>query len=131
MNTILGTVMCMLFVAITAINDGKKEKEPMKMEAEKMEMEAKKKKEMEKKKMEEERKAIAMKNSIAGKAMATEDLFTLVAALIVANLVNMLSEPFDYMVFNQQIMPLKNQPVGTVYCLLNLENKDTPQKLLN
>ncbi|WP_178990482.1 hypothetical protein [Winogradskyella schleiferi] len=99
MNTILETVMCMLFVAITACNDGRKEKEQMKMEAGKKEMEAKEKKEMEMKKMEEERKAIAMKNCIAGKAMATEYLFTLVAALIVADLANMLSEPVDFTVF--------------------------------
>ncbi len=130
MNKILGTVMCMLFVVITACDDGKKEAERMKMEAEKMEIEAKEQKDLEMKKMEEEKKAMEMKNSIAGKAMANEDLSTLVAALKAADLANMLSEPGDYTVFAPSNNAFEKLPKGTVDNLLKPENKETLQSVL-
>ncbi|WP_229724563.1 fasciclin domain-containing protein [Winogradskyella forsetii] len=120
----------MLFVVITACDDGKKEAERMKMEAEKMEIEAKEQKDLEMKKMEEEKKAMEMKNSIAGKAMANEDLSTLVAALKAADLANMLSEPGDYTVFAPSNNAFEKLPKGTVDNLLKPENKETLQSVL-
>ncbi|WP_246277439.1 fasciclin domain-containing protein [Winogradskyella ursingii] len=129
MNRITGLLTCMMLVVLTACNDGKKE-EQMKMEAEKMEMEAKEKEEMEMKKMEEEKKEMAMNNSIAGKAMANENLSTLVAALKAADLAEMLSEPGDYTVFAPSNNAFEKLPEGTVDNLLKPENKEQLQNIL-
>lgn len=130
MNRILGTVMCMLLVVLTACNDGKKEEEKMKMDAEKVEMEATQKKDMEMKKMEEERMAMAMETSIAGKAMSNNDLSTLVAALKAADLATMLSEPGNYTVFAPSNQAFSKLPEGTVDNLLKPENKESLQSVL-
>ena len=130
MNRILGTVMCMLLVVLTACNDGKKEEEKMKMDAEKVEMEATQKKDMEMKKMEEERMAMAMETSIAGKAMSNNDLSTLVAALKAADLATMLSEPGNYTVFAPSNQAFSKLPTGTVDNLLKPENKESLQSVL-
>ncbi|MGB3608089.1 MAG: fasciclin domain-containing protein [Psychroserpens sp.] len=131
---IFGTLMCLMLLTLTACDDGKKEKEAerMKMETEKMEMQEKAEKEkmvMEEQKMAEEKK-MAMENSIAGKAMATEDLSTLVAALKAADLAGMLSEPGNYTVFAPSNQAFSKLPKGTVETLLKPENKDQLQSVL-
>ncbi len=130
MNRILGTVTCMLFLVLTACNDGKKEAEKMKMDAEKVEMEATQKKDMEMKKMEEEKRVMAMETSIAGKAMSNDDLSTLVAALKAADLATMLSEPGNYTVFAPSNQAFSKLPEGTVDNLLKPENKEGLQNVL-
>ena len=130
MNRIIGTVTCMLFLVLTACNDGKKEAEKMKMEAEKVEMEATQKKDMEMKKMEEEKRVMAMETSIAGKAMSNDDLSTLVAALKAADLTTMLSEPGNYTVFAPSNQAFSKLPEGTVDNLLKPENKEGLQNVL-
>ncbi|WP_229720421.1 fasciclin domain-containing protein [Winogradskyella helgolandensis] len=128
MNRILAGVMCMLFVVTTACNDGEKEEEKREMEAAKIEMEANQKVDIEN--MEEEKKAMAMETSVAGKAIANEDLSTLVAALKAADLVAMLSEPGDYTVFAPSNQAFSKLPEGTVDNLLKAENKESLQGIL-
>ncbi|WP_244954738.1 fasciclin domain-containing protein [Winogradskyella helgolandensis] len=128
MNRILAGVMCMLFVVTTACNDSKKEEEKREMEAAKIEMEANQKVDMEN--MEEEKKAMAMETSVAGKAIANEDLSTLVAALKAADLVTMLSEPGNYTVFAPSNQAFSKLPEGTVDNLLKPENKESLQGIL-
>ena len=130
-NRILGTVTLMLFVVLTACNDGKKEAEEMKLEAEKTEMEANQQRETEMKKMEEEeKKAMAMETSIAGKAMSNGDLSTLVAALKAADLATMLSEPGNYTVFAPSNQAFSKLPEGTIDNLMKPENKVGLQNVL-
>lgn len=130
MNRLLGAFMCFSLVVLTACNDGKKEEEKMKMETEKMEMQAKEKQDMEMKRMEDEKKKMDMSNSIAGKAMANEDLSTLVAALKAADLATMLSEPGNYTVFAPSNQAFSKLPEGTVDNLLLPENKTKLQSVL-
>ncbi|WP_040756179.1 fasciclin domain-containing protein [Winogradskyella psychrotolerans] len=130
MNRILGTVTCMLFVVLTACNDGKKDAEKMKMEAEKVEVEAMDKKDMEMKNMEEEKKAMAKETSITGKALSNTDLSTLVAALKAADLTTMLSEPGNYTVFAPSNQAFSKLPEGTVDNLLKPENKESLKSVL-
>lgn len=129
MNRILGTITCVMLVALTACNDGKKEEEKMKMEQERMEMEAAEKEEMEMKEK-EEAKMMAMENSIASKAMNDESLSTLVAALKAADLATMLSEPGNYTVFAPTNQAFSKLPEGTVDNLLMAENKEKLQSVL-
>lgn len=133
MNRIFGTLLCMTLVVLTACNDGKKEEEQMKMEKEKMEMEAAEKEKMamkEKAEKDEMMKKEAMANSIAGKAMVTEDLSTLVTALKSADLATMLSEPGNYTVFAPSNQAFSKLPEGTVDNLMKPENKEQLQSVL-
>lgn len=129
MNRVFGTIMCVMLVALTACNDGKKEEEKMKMEQEKMEMEAAEKEKMEMEEKEEAKK-MAMENSIAGKAMKNENLSTLVTALKSADLATMLSEPGNYTVFAPTNQAFSKLPEGTVDNLLMAENKEKLQSIL-
>ncbi len=121
--------MCIMLVALTACNDGKKEEEKMKMEQERMEVEAAEKEEMEMKEK-EEAKRVAMENSIAGKARKDENLSTLVTALNSADLATMLSEPGNYTVFAPTNQAFSKLPEGTVDNLLMAENKEKLQNVL-
>jgi len=80
--------------------------------------------------MEEEKKTMAMESSIAGKAMATDDLTTLVAALKAADLDTMLSEPGEYTVFAPSNNAFSKLPEGTVENLMKPENKEMLQNIL-
>lgn len=131
-NRIFGALVCLMLVTLTACNDGKKEaEEKAKMEQEQVEMEMKAAKvEKEQKMKEEADKKMAMESSIAGKAMATEDLSTLVAALKAADLATMLSEPGEYTVFAPSNQAFSKLPAGTVDNLLLPENKENLQGVL-
>ena len=120
LKSILGMMMCMSLMVMTSCNDGKKEAEA-KAEAERMEQEAA---EMEKQAEEERMAEEAKANSIAAKAMATESLSTLVAAVKAAELATMLSEPGDYTVFAPNNAAFEKLPEGTVETLLKPENKE-------
>ena len=126
LKSIITAMMCMSFMVMTSCDDGKKEAEA-KAEAEKMEQEAAEKAEMEK---EEAMKAEAAENSIAAKAMATESLSTLVAAVKAADLATMLSEPGDYTVFAPNNAAFEKLPEGTVETLLKPENKEQLKGIL-
>ena len=130
MNSIFGAVMCMTLVVMTSCNDGKKEEEAAKMEAEKMEQEAADNERMAMEAEEEKMKQEAMESSIASKAMATESLSTLVAAVKAADLAQMLSEPGEYTVFAPNNAAFEKLPAGTVETLLKPENKEKLKGIL-
>lgn len=122
--------MCMTLVVMTSCNDGKKEEEAAKMEAEKMEQEAADNERMAMEAEEEKMKQEAMESSIASKAMATESLSTLVAAVKAADLAQMLSEPGEYTVFAPNNAAFEKLPAGTVETLLKPENKEKLKGIL-
>ncbi|WP_051605477.1 fasciclin domain-containing protein [Sediminibacter sp. Hel_I_10] len=130
MNSIFGALMCMTLVVMTSCNDGKKEEEAAKMEAEKMEQEAADNERMAMEAEEEKMKQEAMESSIASKAMATESLSTLVAAVKAADLAQMLSEPGEYTVFAPNNAAFEKLPAGTVETLLKPENKEKLKGIL-
>lgn len=107
-----------------ACKDDKKDREADKMDA--ADSGAAEEAEMKKEKDRKE----AMASSIAGKAMATGNLDTLVTALKAADLSSMLSEPGNYTVFaptNNAFAKLKK---GTLEDLLKAENKEQLRNLL-
>lgn len=116
--------------AITSCDDGKKQAEldKVKIEAEaqatamKLEAEAAAEK--------EEMRKEAEANSIAAKAMGTESLSTLVAALKAADLATMMMEPGSYTVFAPSNSAFAALPKGTVENLLKPENKEALTKVL-
>jgi len=124
LNSIFTVMMCLTLVVMTSCNDGKKEEAAAKMEQEKIDQENAAKEEMAMKAEEEKMKMEARENSIAGKAMATEDLSTLVAAVKAADLATMLSEPGEYTVFAPSNQAFEKLPKGTVETLLKPENKE-------
>lgn len=123
----IGFALFALILTMSCNDGGKKEEaeaEAIKIEKERVEKEAAEKAEMEKLAKEEEMKKVAMENSIAYKAKATEDLSTLVAALEAAELNGMLSEPGDYTVFAPSNNAFSKLPAGTVDNLVKPENKE-------
>lgn len=121
-NYILNAMLCLMLVAFTACNDGKK-KEEEKADKESKEMKADQKEEMAKEK--EEKQA-----TIAELAMETESLSTLVTALKSAELAAMFNEPGSYTVFAPTNDAFGKLPKGTVDNLLKPENKETLQNVL-
>ncbi|MGF1556833.1 fasciclin domain-containing protein [Paucihalobacter sp.] len=129
MNRVLKTLMCVMLIALTGCNDGKKE-EQIKAEQERIEMEAAEKEKIALQEKEAADKKMAMENSIASKAMNTESLSTLVAALKAADLATMMSEPGIYTVFAPTNDAFSKLPTGTLDNLLKPENKETLQNIL-
>ncbi|OBX26813.1 putative surface protein with fasciclin (FAS1) repeats [Gelidibacter algens] len=122
-TSILFAAALTAFVFVSSCDDGKKKEEQMRMETERVEMEnaekAKMEMEAEETKMKEEAKA----NSIAGQAMANNDLTTLVSALTAADLATMLSEPGEYTVFAPSNQAFDKLPKETLDGLMQPENK--------
>lgn len=117
--------------AFTACEDNKKkeqeEKDKMEMERMEAEKEAQREADM---KMEQERMEM-QSNSIAAKAMATEDLSTLVSALQSAELATMMKEdegPFT--VFAPTNAAFSKVPKATLDNLMMAENKEKLQTVL-
>ncbi len=117
--------------AFTACEDNKKkeqeEKDRMEMERMEAEKEAQREADM---KMEQERMEM-QSNSIAAKAMATEDLSTLVSALQSAELATMMKEdegPFT--VFAPTNAAFSKVPKATLDNLMMAENKEKLQTVL-
>lgn len=128
-NVYLGLVLSAL-VLTTSCKDEEKEKEAMRAETERVEKEAAEKAVMEQKAKEEEMRKVAMENSIAYKAKATEDLSTLVTAVEAAELDAMLSEPGSYTVFAPSNNAFSKLPEGTLENLTKPENKEMLQGVL-
>ena len=129
-QTIFFGLVLSALVLTTACKDEEKEAETMRVENERIEKEAAEKAEMEKKAMEEEMKKVAIENSIASKAKATEDLSTLTTALEAAELDAMLSEPGNYTVFAPSNNAFSKLPSGTIDELVKPENKEQLANLL-
>ena len=121
-NYILNAMLCLMLVAFTACNSGKK-KEEEKADKESQEMKADQKEEMAKEK--EDKQA-----TIAELAMETESLSTLVKALKAGELAGMFNEPGDYTVFAPTNEAFQGLPEGTLEKLLKPENKETLQNVL-
>lgn len=119
-NYILNAMLCLMLVAFTACNSGKK-KEEEKADKESQEMKADQKKEM----AQEKKQA-----TIAKLAMQTESLSTLVTALKSAGLAGMFNEPGSYTVFAPTNEAFEGLPKGTLEKLLQPENKETLQNVL-
>lgn len=127
LNKIFTAVMCLTLVTMAACKDGKKDDEAAaKMEQQKIDKENTEKEQMAMKAdaEAEKMKMDARENSIAGKAMATEDLSTLVSGVKAAGLADMLSEPGEYTVFAPSNQAFANLPKGALENLLKPENKD-------
>lgn len=122
-TSILFAAALTAFIFVSSCEDGKKKEEQMRMETERVEMEnaekAKMEMEAEDAKMKEEAKA----NSIAGQAMANNDLTTLVSALTAADLASMLSEPGEYTVFAPSNQAFEKLPKAKLDELMKPENK--------
>lgn len=121
-TSIVLAVALTAFVFVSSCEDGKKKEEQMRMETERVEMEAEEARmemEAEEMRMSEEAKT----NSIAGQAMANNDLTTLVSALTAADLATMLSEPGEYTVFAPSNQAFEKLPKETLEALMKPENK--------
>jgi uncharacterized surface protein with fasciclin (FAS1) repeats len=111
------------FIFVSSCEDGKKKEEQMRMETERVEMENAEKAQMEMEAEEAKMKEEAKTNSIAGKAMANNDLTTLVSALTAADLATMLSDPGEYTVFAPSNQAFEKLPKETLDALMKPENK--------
>lgn len=120
-NYFLNAMLCLMLVAFTACNDGKKKE---KTEEESKEMESSEKKEMNAQEKEDKQA------TIAALAMETESLSTLVTALKSAELAAMFNEPGSYTVFAPTNEAFGKLPEGTVDDLLKPENKKALQDVL-
>ncbi len=113
-------VFCIIIPFISC-KEEKKEDAPEKMEQTDQAAEAAQEKQMKEK---------AMANSIASKAMATENLGTLVSALKAADLAPMLTQPGNYTVFAPTDNAFSKLKKGKLEELLQPENKDELTALL-
>ena len=118
------------FVFMSSCEDGKKKEAEMKMEQERIEMETAEKAKMETEAKEMKMKEEARANSIAGKAMANNDLTTLVSALTAADLATMLSEPGQYTVFAPSNQAFEKLPQAKRDELMKPENKEMLKEIL-
>lgn len=122
-KSLLPLLAVMSMVVLTmSCKDDKKNEEKEKMEATAKSEEVKMKKEKEREE--------AVSSSIAGKAMATADLDTLVTALKAADLSTMLSEPGSYTVFAPSDHAFSKLKKGTLDDLLKPENKENLKGVL-
>lgn len=122
-TSILFAAALTAFVFISSCEDGKKKEEQMRMETERVEMENAEKARMEMEAEEAKMKEEAKANSIAGQAMANNDLTTLVSALSAADLATMLSEPGEYTVFAPSNQAFEKLPKAKLDALMKPENK--------
>lgn len=132
-TTIFGMMLCLSLMILTSCDDGKKKAEEMKIQEERMEMEAAEKEQQlltEKAEKEELLRTEARTNSIAGKAMSSENLTTLVTALTSADLATLLSEPGEFTVFAPSNQAFAKLPKATLESLLKPENKEQLQEVL-
>lgn len=119
------TFLLMSSIVLTSCKDEKKEAEMKRIETEKVEMENAQRAEAEAMEMKAKEEAEAKENSIAGMAMKTNDLSTLVTALQSADLATMLSEPGDYTVFAPSNDAFAKVPKTKLDALLMPENKES------
>lgn len=121
--------MLMSTVALTSCKDGDKEAEKLRMETERVEMENAEREQMEMK-AQEDAMMEAKENSIAGLAMRTDNLSTLVTALKGADLATMMSEPGEYTVFAPSNEAFAKLPKATMDAVMAPENKEMLQGVL-
>lgn len=115
-------------VAFTSCKDEKKDEQAEKEKMEMQRMEAEKEAEMKANEMRMETES----NSIAGKAMATPELSTLVSALQAADLAEMMkTQAGPFTVFAPSNEAFAKVPKATLDKLLLPENKADLQKVLN
>ena len=127
------TFLLMSTVVFTSCKDEEKEAEKLRLETERVDMENARKAEaeqMEMKAKEDAMKMEAQEKSIAGMAMRSDDLSTLVTALKSADLAIMLSQPGNYTVFAPSNSAFSKLPQSKLDALLKPENKDMLQGVL-
>jgi len=129
-TSILFAAALTAFVFMSSCEDGKKKEEQMRMETERVEKETAEKAQMEMEAEEARMKEEARANSIAGKAMANNDLTTLVSALTAADLATMLSEPGQYTVFAPSNQAFEKLPQAKRDELMMPENKEMLKDVL-